>query len=47
MDEYECKHCNGVSLIGILKETEKATPIIEFCLYCGNSNDYLVEMDID
>ena len=47
MEKYECKHCEGVSLIVILKDTEKATwPTIEFCPFCGNSNDYPVEMDM-
>jgi hypothetical protein len=42
--EYDCKHCNGLSEINVLKETDKATePTIEFCPFCGMSNDYPVE----
>ncbi len=45
-EEYACKHCNGISEIKVLKETEKATePMIEFCPFCGMSNDYSVEKD--
>lgn len=44
MEEYECIHCDGISRIEILKDTEKATePTIEFCPFCGMSNLYAKE----
>jgi len=43
-EEYACKHCNGISKIKVLEETDKATePMIEFCPFCGMSNAYPVE----
>ena len=43
-EQYACKHCHGVSEIKTLKETEKATePMIEFCPFCGMSNEYPIE----
>jgi len=48
MEVYKCKHCEGISLISILDETEKATlPAIEFCPFCGMSNLYPKEIDDD
>lgn len=45
---YECEHCNGICEIEIMRETEKATePEIEFCPFCGLSNSYPKEEDID
>ena len=43
---YKCKHCNGVTGISILRNTEKATiPEIEFCPFCGMSNFYAKELE--
>ena len=43
-EEYTCKHCNGVSKVEVLKETEKATePMIEFCPFCEMANHYPIE----
>lgn len=48
MEEYECIHCEGASLIIILKDTQKATlPNIEFCPFCGMSNMYPKEREDD
>jgi hypothetical protein len=45
-EQYSCIHCNGISEIRIHKETEKATePTIEFCPFCGMSNEYPIEKD--
>lgn len=45
---YECKHCDGIAQISVIKDTEKATePKIEFCPFCGMSNSYPKEMDED
>jgi hypothetical protein len=39
--EYEWIHCNGVAIIKVIKETEKVTyPMIEFCPFCGMSNEW-------
>lgn len=44
IEEYDCKHCHGVTEITVLKDTEKATePMIEFCPFCGMANHYPVE----
>lgn len=46
MEEYECIHCEGISQILMLKNTEKATePTIEFCPFCGMSNEYPKEIE--
>ncbi len=45
MEEYKCIHCEGISQIAIQKDTEKATePEIEFCSFCGMSNEYAKEI---
>jgi hypothetical protein len=46
--EYSCIHCEGVSLIIIIEPTEKATlPEVEFCPFCGMSNEYPKEIEED
>ena len=46
MEEYKCIHCEGISQIAILKNTEKATePTVEFCPFFGMSNQYLKEIE--
>lgn len=46
MEIYRCKHCEGDVLIIIVKETEKASfPTIEFCPFCGMSNEYPLEIE--
>jgi hypothetical protein len=46
MEEYNCIHCEGITQIKIIKDTEKATePTIEFCPFCGMSNQYPKEED--
>ena len=41
MEIYECEPCEGHCQIVILKEPEKGTePKIEFCFFCGMSNQY-------
>ena len=48
MEVYNCRHCGGVSQIAIVKHTEKATePVIEFCPFCGMSNQYPIQSDGD
>ena len=48
LSDYECKHCEGIAQISVIKDTEKATePKIEFCPFCGMSNSYLKEIDED
>ena len=48
LSDYECKHCEGVAQILVIKDTEKATePKIEFCPFCGMSNSYPKEMNAD
>ncbi|TKJ37576.1 hypothetical protein CEE37_13765 [candidate division LCP-89 bacterium B3_LCP] len=45
-DVYECIHCKGKSHIVTLKESDKATvPTIEFCPFCGMSNEYKIELE--
>ncbi len=45
-EEYQCKHCKGITEITIIQETEKATePTIEFCPFCGMSNHYPKEIE--
>ncbi len=45
MEEYKCKHCEGVSQIVMLKDTQKVTePTIEFCPFCGMANQYPKEI---
>jgi len=42
---YQCAHCESVSLVITLQPTEKATlPEVEFCPYCGMSNEYAREL---
>lgn len=39
--EYQCIHCEGKTLIVILRNFEKVTlPTVEFCPLCGMSNEY-------
>ncbi len=46
MEQYKCEYCEGVSQIVIIKDTEKAIePTIEFCPFCGMSNQYPKEME--
>jgi hypothetical protein len=46
MEVYKCIHCEGISRIEVIKDTEKATePEIEFCPFCGMSNLYRKEED--
>jgi len=41
MPEYQCKHCEGICEVIIVRNTEKATePTIEFCPFCGISNQH-------
>lgn len=48
MEEYKCIHCEGIAQINITKDTEKATePEIEFCPFCGMSNEYAKEIEGD
>jgi len=48
MEEYKCEHCEGISRIIILKDSEKATePTIEFCPFCGMSNLYPKEIETE
>ena len=48
LSDYECKHCEGIAQISVIKDTEKATePKIEFCPFCGMSDSYPKEMDED
>lgn len=47
-DTYNCKHCEGAVVIDIVQDTEKATlPTIEFCPFCGMSNFYSKELEIN
>jgi hypothetical protein len=46
IEEYKCIHCEGITQIEIIKDTEKATePKIEFCPFCGMSNQYPKEIE--
>jgi hypothetical protein len=48
MEEYKCIHCEGIAQINIIEDTEKATePEIEFCPFCGMSNEYAKEIEGD
>ncbi len=48
MEIYKCKHCGGTCQIVILKEPEKGTePKIEFCPFCGMSNQYPKETEME
>ncbi len=45
MARYICNHCNGVTEIEIISESDKATePDVEFCPRCGMSNEYEKEI---
>jgi rubrerythrin len=42
---YRCIHCAGIANILVIKHTEKGTwPEIEFCPFCGLTNEYPVEL---
>jgi hypothetical protein len=44
VENYECFHCEGETLIVLLKNENKGTlPTIQFCPLCGMSNEYPVE----
>jgi len=48
IEQYQCIHCAGIAQIEIVKDTEKATePKIEFCPFCGMSNEYAKEIEGD
>lgn len=41
---YECIHCEGITDIHIIKDSEKGIcPSIEFCPFCGMPNTILDE----
>lgn len=46
MEEYKCEHCGGISKIDIIKDSTKGNePKIEFCPFCGMSNQFLPDIE--